>query len=379
MTDGDLPPLTYLTTDSLSEGVGSSQVMPYVVRLAQRGVDVTLHSFEKGDVDRAIRRRLASAGVRWRPHRFRVGGAGGGLLRVAQCAVAAGGGGLVHARSDLPAAACLLTRRPAWVWDVRGFWREDRLALGMLRAGSPTERVLRGLESAAARSSGSIVILSQTAADILARRFGDDIAKKTWVITTCVDLERFPLTPLPDGTSLRLLLAGSLSGLYDIPAMLRLVERLRRRRTTDLTVLTPTATRWDDLFRSHGATLGHAAPAEMPERVGEHQVGLSVRRLDVGVAGYSATPTKVGEFLACGRPVVVNTGLGDLDTLLSKYDAGVIVRDHSDEELDRVVTEVERLVEDPATPRRCRALAEEHFDVDQGVGRLLEAYRHALG
>jgi glycosyltransferase involved in cell wall biosynthesis len=264
------------------------------------------------------------------------------------------------------------------VWDVRGFWREDRLAIGMLRAGSAPERVLRAVESAAARSSGSIVILSQAAADVLARRFGEELREKCWVITTCVDLERFPLSPPPAASPLRLLLAGSLGGLYDVPLMLQLLQRLQHRRTTQLTVLTPTATQWDDEFRAHGAVLGHAVPAEMPAHVREHHVGLSVRLLDVGVTGYSATPTKVGEFLACGRPVLVNAGLGDLDTLLPKHDAGVIVRSRSDDELDRVVDEIERLVDDPETPRRCRALAEEHFDVDRGVQKLVEAYRTAV-
>lgn len=99
--------------------------------------------------------------------------------------------------------------------------------------------------------------------------------------------------------------------------------------------------------------------------------------MDVGHVGYSATPTKIGEFLACGRPVVVNDRLGDLDVLLPKYDAGVIVSNSSDLELDRVADEIERLVTDPGTPTRCRALAEDHFDLDAGVQKLLEAYRHA--
>ena len=43
----NLPPLTYLTFDSLAEGVGASQVLAYVERLADRGLDVRLHTFEK--------------------------------------------------------------------------------------------------------------------------------------------------------------------------------------------------------------------------------------------------------------------------------------------------------------------------------------------
>src|SRR5687768_17448837 len=42
-----MPPVTYLTTDSLAEGVGASQVLSYVERLADRGLEIVLHTFEK--------------------------------------------------------------------------------------------------------------------------------------------------------------------------------------------------------------------------------------------------------------------------------------------------------------------------------------------
>jgi glycosyltransferase involved in cell wall biosynthesis len=370
----DLPPLTYLTVDSMAEGVGASQVVPYVTGLASRGVDVTLHSFEKHDPDEALRRRLADGGVRWRAHRWRGGGSVPGLARVAQGAAFVARAELVHARSDMPAASAMLARRRAWVWDVRGFWRDDRMALGLLKPGSVPERLLRTIETGAARSSSAIITLSQNAADELAGRHGGTVAAKVRVITTCVDLDRFALSPLPPADPARFLLAGSLSELYDISTMLRLVERVRARRPVELTVLTPGPTAWEPRFREHGATVGYATPREMPDRVRQHHVGLSIRRFDIGVTSYSATPTKLGEFLACGRPVVVNAGLGDLDSLLARFDCGVVAQDSSDGELDRVAAELDRLLDDPGTAGRCRSLAEHHFDLERGVDQLLATY-----
>jgi hypothetical protein len=60
----------YLTFDSAQQGVGTSQVTPYVLRLAALGVDVTLHSFENGAVTSDARARFAAAGVDWRPLPF---------------------------------------------------------------------------------------------------------------------------------------------------------------------------------------------------------------------------------------------------------------------------------------------------------------------
>src|SRR5688500_15955593 len=119
-------PLTYLTFDSVLGGVGLSQVVPYVERIARRGITVDLHSFEPGPGDQ----RLAPIdGVRWHRHGFGRPGATGGLLRIAAAASAVRGSDVVHARSDLAAASTLLACRHTWLWDVRSFWVDQRIAM----------------------------------------------------------------------------------------------------------------------------------------------------------------------------------------------------------------------------------------------------------
>jgi glycosyltransferase involved in cell wall biosynthesis len=119
-----------------------------------------------------------------------------------------------------------------------------------------------------------------------------------------------------------------------------------------------------------------ALPAEMPARVSAHHAGLGMLR--PGAGNVAAMPTKIGEFLAVGRPVVVSPGLGDLDDLLARYDCGVVVPDATTSGLHRAVDHLERLLDDPACPGRCRELAAQHFDLDSGIDALLEAYRDAL-
>lgn len=371
-----LPPLTYLTVDSMAGSVGRSQVVPYVIRLAARGVDVTLHSFEPSTPDPAVGEALGAAGVRWRPHGFRGAGAAGGAGRVAEGAALVAGAPLVHARSDLAAASCLLSARRTWLWDMRALWREERIAAGLLRAGSPQERVMRKVEDAAARRSRGIITLSAAAVEVLRDRYGDAVAAKARVITTCVDLERFPAEPLPPTDRLRLLLAGTLSPVYDVAGMARLVRHVAGRRPVELTVLTPDPGPWRADLDAAEAVTGWVDAAAMPEAVSGHHFGLSMRHLDL--SNRAAMPTKLGEFLAAGRPVVVSPGLGDMDQVIADHDCGVVVGDLGDTGLDRAAEAMERLARDPGTPARCRAAAEATFDLDKGVDRLLGAYRDAL-
>ena len=370
--------LTYLTIDSLTEGVGASQILPYVEGLADRGVDVLLHSFEKGEPAPRLEARLRRAGVRWHPHRFGLLGSAGGLTRVVRGAAALRTDRLVHVRSDLPAASALIARCPRWVWDMRGFWADERIDVGTMRRGSIEERVMRYIERKAARSAGGIVTLTSAAIPVLESRHGPEVGRKVRVVTTCVDLVRFPLSSLPGRDPIRLLICGTLSARYDVPLMVRIAGELGRRMPTVLEVLSPDARRWADVLSSTRATVASAEPEEMPERIASAHVGLSVLKPGSTVANRATAPTKLGEFLASGRPVVVNSSLGDMDELLSKFDCGVVVRENSQEEIERVAFELQRLLEDQLTPNRCRRLASEHFNLDQGVGELIGLYESVL-
>jgi glycosyltransferase involved in cell wall biosynthesis len=84
-------------------------------------------------------------------------------------------------------------------------------------------------------------------------------------------------------------------------------------------------------------------------------------------------PTKIAEFLACGRPVVVNSGLGDFDQYLSEFNAGVILSG-TRADTKAKAQELMNLLSDPETPYRCRALAEKYFDIREGAKKYLDLY-----
>jgi hypothetical protein len=256
---------------------------------------------------------------------------------------------------------------------VRSFWVDQRIALGMVQPGSRVERTMRAIERQAAASCTGIITLTRAAIDQLARRHGGAVADKARVITTCVDLDHFTQSPFPDGET-RLLLSGSFNALYDLPTMLRFVERLRMVRPVAFTMLRPEPSPWDDAVRAAGGTVSASAFPEVPGWVRSHHAGLSVCHTDHPAAINGAMPTKIGEFLACGRPVVVNRGLGDLDALLPPDGAGVVLSGVDDDALDRAAHELLELLDDPDTPERCRAIARRHFDLEAGVNDVLETY-----
>ncbi|HZB79354.1 MAG TPA: glycosyltransferase [Actinomycetota bacterium] len=367
--------VAYLTFDSLAEGVGRSQVLPYVERFVERGVDVELHTMEKAPPRDDIVRRLNRAGVRWKSHPFGRHGPLGGAARVARGVQMVRGASLVHARSDLPAASVLLARCPRWVWDVRSLWADQRIALGALRPGSTEDRALRRIERGAARRSSAIVTLTAGAIEVLKARHGTDVAVKAVVVPTCVDLRLFAPAPIPEEEPIRLVFSGTLNRFYDVPLMLRLAQFVRRRRPTQVRVVTPGPTSWEPQLATAGVERVAGSSTDMADHVSRSHAGLSVCRPDAGVSLRAAAPTKLAEFLAGGRPVIVNRGLGDMDDVIERFRCGVVVRGSTDDDLEEAAAGLEALIDDPQTPRRCREAAEAHFDLDKGVDRLVAIYR----
>ncbi|MBT4187415.1 MAG: hypothetical protein HOE14_09405, partial [Gemmatimonadales bacterium] len=98
--------VTYLSMDPLSSTVGSSQVLAYIERLAHRGIEIDLVTFEYA-VEPELTERLSGLGVTWRPLRFGLHGPVGGLGRVLRAAWAVRGSAVVHARSDMAAASVM--------------------------------------------------------------------------------------------------------------------------------------------------------------------------------------------------------------------------------------------------------------------------------
>jgi glycosyltransferase involved in cell wall biosynthesis len=236
---------------------------------------------------------------------------------------------------------------------------------------------MRRIERTAARRAGAIVTLTTAAIDVLAARHGPSIIGRTVVIPTCVDLSMFPSRPAPPLEPIRLLLSGSLNRYYDVTGMLLLVRALRRRAEATLDVVTPGPTPWDHTLEESWVTRSSAQPHAIPELVAASHVGLSLCRTDAGVSLTAAMPTKIAEFLACGRPVVVSPGLGDMEEIVRTYRCGVVADVATPEGVERAVDDLLALLVDPDTAQRCRAAAEARFDVERGVDTLLSAYRLA--
>jgi glycosyltransferase involved in cell wall biosynthesis len=124
--------------------------------------------------------------------------------------------------------------------------------------------------------------------------------------------------------------------------------------------------------------IGSTPPELLAPSVASGDAGLSF--IKQCLSKQASSPTKIGEYLAAGLPVVATGGVGDVDDLLSQARVGVVVSELTTMGYLKAVEEIVALASDPDTMRRCRVVARESLDLE-GVGwaRYRKVYGELIG
>lgn len=362
--------LTYVTIDSISEGVGSSQIRPLLRKFAEEGLAINLISFEKNPPSKSVVSEFEKSKITWNKRAFEKKGYTGGLSRMLEIRSHITNTEIIHARSDIPAVAAILSREAPILWDIRSLWADQRAFMETNPLKKHAIGSLRILESISSVGASAISTLTASVVPILEERH-KYLPKHQIVVPTAVDLDRFRfVSPLPSIN--RALYSGTYNDYYDLALSKKFIEEMSR--------LGPLVVRWARPKESIRSALNAgedssfvANQIEMAEIIPNFSFGISICKINAGPSLKAAMPTKAAEFLACGRPMVVNAGLGDLDKYIEEFDAGVVL-DGTENDLVNKAQHLIELLIDPGTPSRCRALAEKYFDIEEGVRKYLETY-----
>ena len=363
--------ISYVTTDSISEGVGSSQILPLVSKLSGSGLKVNLISYEKTSPSEETRSELLESGVLWTPLEFRTKSGLGGLSRMFELRKVIQASDIIHARSDIPAMSGILSGNGPVLWDVRSLWADQRMFSTESSIEKQILKTAKLIERFNCGKSVGMSTLTNQVVPVFAKRYRK-LPEFRIVVPTAVDLERFKLVPIMP-KQVRALYSGTFNRYYDL--------KLSKEFTDYLSSLTAIEIGWARPKEAEGSVLGVGesnifalTQNQMANILGDYSFGMSVCRNDAGVSLKAAMPTKIAEFLASGRPVVVNKGLGDFDDFLAEFTAGVIL-DGTRKNLIEGAEQLLALISDPETPIRCRALAEKYFGLNKGVGKYLDLYK----
>lgn len=301
---------------------------------------------------------------------------------------------VLHGRVHVPTLMGALARRfsrrqPKLLFDIRGFFPEEFVDAGTWPEGGWLFRAAKRVEKWLLRKADGFVVLTEKARQILfpeSTETGfDKEGRPVEVIPCCVDLDqRFSGESIELRRTVRkeleiedryvIIHVGALGGLYLSKEIADLLAAARKKNPSTfalfLTQSDPVNIEPLLAERGFGADdyfISKVPPDEIEGYLCASDVGLSI--VKASFATLSRSPTKIPEYLACGLPIIANSGVGDVDELVQLKCVGALVTEFSDEAYPRALAEVETLGD---VSERCREVARQEFDLEAVGG---ERYR----
>lgn len=387
-------PTIYISRTGMLEPLGQSQVLAYLKALSSKYA-ITLISCER-DADLSDSENLAQIeavcaehGIRWVRLRYRRRPRVlASVINLTQLIYYTGletrrsKARLIHARSYVAgAAAWAVSRRSGtpYVFDMRSLWPEELITSRRMRRGSLLHKVLFWAERRLLTDAKIIVSLTHAGAHYLDEVHPGALPlEKLRIIPTCTDLDRFKPAPEALGQELLVGCHGSLTnGWFRIDLLARVFDRLAMRlpearfeiitREDPATVLAALKSALDSVPDWMARlTISAAKASDIHERL--QRQNLSLFFYATGAASeLGRSPTRMGESLGCGVPVLANGGIGDVAETILQGNVGIVIDGEDDASLAIAVDDAVALLNDPEIVKRCRHVAERIYSLKAGV------------
>ena len=397
------PNVLYLTRNGLLEPLGQSQILAYLKPLSAH-YRFHIVSFEKErDLNNTDHYNHIAAvcrdhNISWTPLTYGSAIRGLGVLTGFFQLFRTGLGiqrqlqvSMIHARSYYPAFVALAIRRltgTPFLFDMRALWAEELVVAGRLKPGTIPHRMVKDLEKRCLIASGAVISLTQAAANHLIATYPNaHLQQKMVVIPTCTDTDRFatkgPIPPSPDREIVLSCFGALLSGWFKIGVLAAVIDYLLREHpNVRIAILTR-----DDEEEVHShldpdrkyanrISIGSAPFAEMPQRMQAYHGTMFFYEADISRLG--SFPTRMGESLSVGLPVLCNPCVSDVRTIVEQHGVGVILEEYTPAAIKTACDAFLQLLEEPDIVSRCRNVAEEFFSLESGVARYAASYQTVL-
>ncbi|WP_417913366.1 glycosyltransferase [Candidatus Electronema sp. TJ] len=394
-----LSKILYTTYDGILEPLGQSQVVCCIEKLANFN-KIFLISFEKesdwknNELRINMLRRMTIADITWLPLRYHkrptaLATSLDMLVGVAAAAwiVLRHRIRIIHARSYVASVIALALKRISflklrYVFDMRGFWADERVDGGLWPAGGYLYRSAKWFERHFLLNADCVIALTQAAMDEM-RTFPylQDRMPDFRIITTCADLELFypDKESRPKDHPFTLGYVGSVGVWYLFDEVLRCFQlMLEELPDARLHILNRGG---HEHIQERMKALAIDPSLVQIEAVDHAGVAQAMRRMDAGIffikpvySKKASAPTKLGEFLGCGVPCLCNSGVGDIDSMIEKERVGVLLKRFDMSAMRESVSSLLLMARQPGIRERCRTAAERYFSLEEGVSHYQRIY-----
>ncbi len=380
--------ILYLSYDGMTDPLGQSQVLPYLIGLTKEGYSFTLISFEKKERFEQQKETISAIckrnNIDWHPQFYtkkppvistmrdvsKMKKVSLKLHQIKQF-------DLIHCRSYIAAMIGLHFKRKRnvpFIFDMRGFWADERVDGGLWNLKNPIFKTVYTYfkKKEIQFLKESMATVSLTNAGKLEMEKWEVLYKEQFspirVIPCCTDLEVFSKVERSNEYT-NLGYIGSLGTWYLLDEMLAFFKVYKAlHNTAKFHFLTK-----DDpqLILKKGLALGLQANDFIIEEATRDEIKDKVKTWKYAVffikpsySKISSSPVKQGELMAMGIPVFCNAGVGDSDQIIHNYHSGILVKELNEINYQIAIEQMETTKFDTDT---IRAGAEAYFSLNNGI------------
>jgi glycosyltransferase involved in cell wall biosynthesis len=270
-----------------------------------------------------------------------------------------------------------------FLFDIRGFWADERVDGGMWPSGGRLYRSAKAVERRLFAAADHVVTLTHASAQEIKNFAWLPRTPPISVIPTCADLALFSPRARARSQAFTFGHVGSVGTWYLFDETLALFRALTAR-IPDARLLVVNRDEQDQVraraeragIRLDRLEITAGDHREMPEMISRMSVGAAI--IKPVYSKLASAPTKLAEYLGCGVPCVGNIGVGDMEGILEGRQVGVALRGFAEADFGSEIERLMRLLDDPDLSGRCRRTAQELFSLDAGASAYDRAWRQLL-
>ncbi len=400
----------YLSYDGMTDPLGQSQVLPYLKGLSKAGYTIHLISFEKEERFAIHKAHIQSIcdlnGIVWHPQRYTKKPPLFSTLKdvrkmrkLAYSLNKKYSFSIVHCRSYISALVGLKMKEQLntkFVFDMRGFWADERIEGGIWNIKNPifktTYNYFKRKELEFFKQADHIISLTDNGKkEILSWKGLEHRANDISVIPCCVDLELFnpDIIDKKQQETLRNSLGietsdfvlgyvGSIGTWYMLDEMLDFFKVLAESKPQSKFLFVTGENPSTILLNAKEKDI---SPEQIVITSTLHKgVPIHISLFDYSIffirptfSKKASSPTKQGEIMAMGVPLICNSGVGDTDKIVKETKSGYLLENLDSATYKNFVSKLE--VADLKQTSQLIIEAERFYSLTMGINIYISVYK----
>ena len=398
--------ILYLSYDGMTDPLGQSQVLPYLIGLTKAGFQFHIISFEKQhrfDIHKEhIQKICDDNNIVWHPNSYTQKSplftTIWDVYRMKKLAVKLNkkfNFHIVHCRSYISALVGLAMKKQfgtKFIFDMRGFWADERIDGGLWDLKSPIFRVVynyfKKKEISYFMNSDYTISLTQNGkTEIESWKVFQEKPPKIQIIPCCVDLDLFNPKVIDEveknnlkvnlglnKTDFILGYVGSIGTWYMLSEMLDYFKVLKNENSS-AKFLFVTGEKPEKIRKVVEQKNINVEDVIITSCI-HKDVPLNISLFDSSIffirptySKKASSPTKQGEIMAMGIPLICNYGVGDTDEIVKKYKAGSVITNFDEAHYLKAIQSP-----DEVNIELMKNGANEFYSLKEGVAKYLKVY-----